>query len=81
MEKSEDRSLVLSICEAGRKVGLNLEPSLMPFWTDGAIFKKVGYNVGIIGAGPMETAHTDQEKVEKSQLVKLTELYLALCLR
>jgi succinyl-diaminopimelate desuccinylase len=68
--------LVRLACEASRILHGDDDTDLAPFWSDLAYFAQKGVPGVVIGPGSILQAHSDNEYVEVSQLVRAAQLYV-----
>jgi acetylornithine deacetylase/succinyl-diaminopimelate desuccinylase family protein len=71
-----DSRLVRLARKASRMLRGNDETDLAPFWSDLAYFAQRGVPGVVIGPGSILQAHSDDEYVEVSQLVRAAQLYV-----
>jgi succinyl-diaminopimelate desuccinylase len=61
---------------ASQVLGDHGDTDLAPFWSDLAYFAQVDVPAAVIGPGNIQQAHSNDEYVAISQLVRATQLYL-----
>ena len=71
-----DSRLVRLARKASRMLVGRADTDLAPFWSDLAYFAQVGVPGVVIGPGSILQAHSDEEYVDVSQLIKATQLYV-----
>lgn len=77
MESSARSALVRALVDAYRlEFGPKIEPSGVPYWTDGALFAGIrGASVVVCGPGHIEQAHSNAEYIERRQLHAASRMY------
>jgi acetylornithine deacetylase len=71
-----DSRLVRLAKMASQMLGDREDTDLAPFWTDLAYFAQAGVPGVVIGPGSILQAHSSEEYVEVSQLVRAAQLYV-----
>ena len=77
---SQKRPLVKKLKEAYKKMSLTWDPQIFRSHSDGNVLWAAGTDPIILGPGQLETAHTPEESVDFSQVVKAAQLYLSFAL-